>query len=312
MKQNITALNKLLDPTPIVASYSRQAPDTVGLYLHTNIAPKSEPLVIERPLICWSLDQPTNQCANCFCKVDKIVTCRVDGCQDIFCSQRCEEELFQSLSYAKCRPGVYEQFAELRKYKSGNFDGVTIFKLYTLLISRFFEFIIESSDEKQALLKAMQPLALLKPQQPIKHDFNIPFDKLTAQIQQILGPFQRLFSYLYPDKYTEFKFPALEVFFRRDFCKFLCEICTFCSIKISENAFGLFKICSILNHSCCPNCETKFFNGALRLFLTGEIQETDELVINYCCDIQNYTERQKYLQDQLGFSCQCQKCLHQE
>ena len=90
--------------------------------------------------------------------------------------------------------------------------------------------------------------------------------------------------------------------------------------------FGVFETCSLVNHSCKPNCYFVFVDNQrkedsgsnrdkklqLKLVENRPITERDELFVNYVPQKKQFQERQDALAQQWGFTCQCESCLKQE
>ena len=88
--------------------------------------------------------------------------------------------------------------------------------------------------------------------------------------------------------------------------------------KWQTNGFaeGMFKVASMLNHSCRPNLWTRVANGQIEVRARRVIGSGEELCINYVTDPCGYPglpwalrkERQAYLLQGYGFSCTCELC----
>jgi hypothetical protein len=83
------------------------------------------------------------------------------------------------------------------------------------------------------------------------------------------------------------------------------------------NVFGLeqgsvlLQACSLLNHSCEPNCFVELIpdqEPMIRLVASQEIPAMTELTVAYV-DLQlPFQERSAYLEWAFGFKCQCPRC----
>eukprot|EP00931_Biecheleriopsis_adriatica_P102995 TRINITY_DN77890_c0_g1_i1.p1 TRINITY_DN77890_c0_g1~~TRINITY_DN77890_c0_g1_i1.p1 ORF type:complete len:373 (-),score=52.85 TRINITY_DN77890_c0_g1_i1:108-1226(-) len=85
---------------------------------------------------------------------------------------------------------------------------------------------------------------------------------------------------------------------------------------LSTNGFshsdGLMILCeatSRFNHSCCPNCESTFYDGAdeKQIYASRAIQEGEELCIPYI-DVRVTRQERQDLLDMWGFRCSCEAC----
>ena len=80
-------------------------------------------------------------------------------------------------------------------------------------------------------------------------------------------------------------------------------------------AYGLYDVATIFNHSCSPNA-MQFFPGQISdeilIRTIRDVKKGEEVTVSYtggleeCKDIQT---RKKYLVDDLGFICICQRCV---
>ena len=84
-----------------------------------------------------------------------------------------------------------------------NVDGVSVFKFYARVFATLFREISVSKNEKQSLLKAFKPLALLKPQTIIQIDQQT-YRAFVDQLKPFYQQPQKLFRTLLPDKFTDF------------------------------------------------------------------------------------------------------------
>ena len=92
------------------------------------------------------------------------------------------------------------------------------------------------------------------------------------------------------------------------------EIMLFCT-KYMRNAFS-FKdkpsflfIGTILNHSCLPNTIFGEVDGKMVFKAITNIKKGEEIYDNYIDITLHKNERQKYLLEQYGFSCNCDRCV---
>jgi hypothetical protein len=67
---------------------------------------------------------------------------------------------------------------------------------------------------------------------------------------------------------------------------------------------ALDLLTSFVNHSCAPNCDFFFEDGAIRVRATNSIDVNEELTIKYC-QSQCYVARQEYLKMAKGINCKC-------
>lgn len=81
-----------------------------------------------------------------------------------------------------------------------------------------------------------------------------------------------------------------------------------------EIGAGIYATLSLFNHSCNPNVIRNFIgNTVIVRLLSSIISNNTELVDNYGClsATMDKNERQKKLNEQYHFQCQCQPCLEQ-
>ncbi|CAK9112495.1 Histone-lysine N-methyltransferase SMYD3 (SET and MYND domain-containing protein 3) (Zinc finger MYND domain-containing protein 1) [Durusdinium trenchii] len=78
--------------------------------------------------------------------------------------------------------------------------------------------------------------------------------------------------------------------------------------KARSEAYGVFPLASLFNHSCAPNMSKVLLGKWVFLRAAREIPPGEELTQFYC-DIRMPVEmRQKELSDLFGFSCNCPRC----
>jgi SET and MYND domain-containing protein 5 len=82
---------------------------------------------------------------------------------------------------------------------------------------------------------------------------------------------------------------------------------------LNNEGAGLYLQQSKINHSCNPNAEIRFpfANNTLQVVATREIAAEEEITISYLDECQlnrSRHSRQKYLEENYLFSCECDKC----
>lgn len=88
---------------------------------------------------------------------------------------------------------------------------------------------------------------------------------------------------------------------------------------LNNEGAGLYLTQSKINHSCNPNAEIRFpfSNSKLQVIALREIKPEEEICISYLDECQlnrSRHSRQKYLQENYLFMCECDKCqeeIHQ-
>lgn len=88
---------------------------------------------------------------------------------------------------------------------------------------------------------------------------------------------------------------------------------------LNNEGSGLYLTQSKINHSCNPNAEIRFpfSNNVLQVVALRDISENEEICISYLDECQlnrSRHSRQKYLEENYLFSCECEKCqeeIHQ-
>ena len=83
---------------------------------------------------------------------------------------------------------------------------------------------------------------------------------------------------------------------------------------LNNEGSGLYSNQSKINHSCKPNAEIRFehSNNILQVVALRAISSEEEITISYLdeCEInRSRHSRQKYLQENYLFLCECEKCL---
>lgn len=82
---------------------------------------------------------------------------------------------------------------------------------------------------------------------------------------------------------------------------------------LNNEGSGLYVSQSKINHSCRPNAEIRFpySNNVLQVVALREINADEEICISYLDECQlnrSRHSRQKYLQENYLFLCECEKC----
>ena len=75
--------------------------------------------------------------------------------------------------------------------------------------------------------------------------------------------------------------------------------------------FGLFPLCSILNHSCYPNTIYTSHLSSLSMRVIREVAAGEELTVNYVGLYGGRWERRRELRDSKKFDCRCRRCVLQ-
>ncbi|CAF1100288.1 unnamed protein product [Adineta steineri] len=86
------------------------------------------------------------------------------------------------------------------------------------------------------------------------------------------------------------------------------------SSSCSEIGAGIYATLSLFNHSCNPNVIRNFIGDTVIVRLLSSVSSNDiELMDNYGClsATMDKDERQKKLNEQYHFQCQCQPCIEQ-
>ncbi|CAF3534994.1 unnamed protein product [Adineta steineri] len=86
------------------------------------------------------------------------------------------------------------------------------------------------------------------------------------------------------------------------------------SSSCSEIGAGIYATLSLFNHSCNPNVIRNFIGNTVIVRLLSSVSSNDiELMDNYGClsATMDKDERQKKLNEQYHFQCQCQPCIEQ-
>ena len=80
-------------------------------------------------------------------------------------------------------------------------------------------------------------------------------------------------------------------------------------IPLSE---GIWFYPSLFNHSCLPNCFQFGFGDILIIIAINDIEENNELNINYLNDDNPFYIRQKILKEKYDFICNCELCNYEK
>ena len=75
--------------------------------------------------------------------------------------------------------------------------------------------------------------------------------------------------------------------------------------------FGLFPLCSILNHSCYPNVIYTSHLASLSMRVIREVAVGEELTVNYVGLYGGRWERRRELRESKKFDCRCRRCVLQ-
>ncbi|XP_075906291.1 histone-lysine N-methyltransferase SMYD3 [Nelusetta ayraudi] len=91
--------------------------------------------------------------------------------------------------------------------------------------------------------------------------------------------------------------------------KVTCNCFTISDGELREIGVGLYPSLSLLNHDCRPNCVMVFQGTKLQLRAVREISSQEELTISYVETLSLTEDRQRQLEEQYQFTCQCQHCV---
>ena len=72
--------------------------------------------------------------------------------------------------------------------------------------------------------------------------------------------------------------------------------------------FGLFPLCSILNHSCYPNCIYVSEGRRMCMRVIRDVREGEELTVNYVGLYASLEARRRELRESKKFVCECRRC----
>ena len=72
--------------------------------------------------------------------------------------------------------------------------------------------------------------------------------------------------------------------------------------------FGLFPLCSILNHSCYPNCLYTSHGQQLVMRVIRPVRAGEELTVNYIGLYASLLQRRRELRESKKFTCECRRC----
>lgn len=92
------------------------------------------------------------------------------------------------------------------------------------------------------------------------------------------------------------------------FGQVMCNCFTISDGEMQEVGIGLYPSMSLLNHSCDPNCVMVFEGKLLRLRAVQQIQQDEELTISYIDVMATSQERQRQIEKQYCFVCDCKHC----
>eukprot|EP01116_Phalansterium_solitarium_P015949 TRINITY_DN3594_c0_g1_i2.p1 TRINITY_DN3594_c0_g1~~TRINITY_DN3594_c0_g1_i2.p1 ORF type:complete len:425 (+),score=96.00 TRINITY_DN3594_c0_g1_i2:59-1333(+) len=91
-------------------------------------------------------------------------------------------------------------------------------------------------------------------------------------------------------------------------CRYLINSFLIMTDSMTRIGMGFYLKAALLNHSCCPNCWTKFDGSTVRIRTLCDIAPGDELTISYIELNQSRAERQKDLGGNYFFDCDCDRC----
>lgn len=73
---------------------------------------------------------------------------------------------------------------------------------------------------------------------------------------------------------------------------------------------GLWILPSFFNHSCLPNTLRIFFSDVMFIYARRDINESEELTVNYTGNEVEYQQRKEILNEIYGFECCCELCKY--
>ncbi|XP_072369010.1 histone-lysine N-methyltransferase SMYD3 isoform X1 [Scyliorhinus torazame] len=100
--------------------------------------------------------------------------------------------------------------------------------------------------------------------------------------------------------------PGLDLL--RLFGQVTCNCFTISDGEMQELGVGLYPSMSLLNHSCDPNSTIVFEGKQLQLHAVRQIQVDEELTVSYIDVMATSQERQRQLEKQYCFVCDCKRC----
>ncbi|KAL5496874.1 hypothetical protein EMCRGX_G013245 [Ephydatia muelleri] len=95
-------------------------------------------------------------------------------------------------------------------------------------------------------------------------------------------------------------------------CKIKCnafDIYNHSSTTIGE---GIYKSCTMMNHSCEPNCAWSFDGKAMVIHAVTDISADEQLFISYIALVESCSHRRACLLDHYAFECTCVRCRREE
>lgn len=94
-------------------------------------------------------------------------------------------------------------------------------------------------------------------------------------------------------------------------CKLLCNTFSICDDEMRPIGAGIYVQCSLLNHSCDPNCVVLFAGTKLTLRTVKDIPGGDQLLISYVDLVDSCNHRRAQLKKVYSFTCVCERCLQE-
>ncbi|KAL6062168.1 SET domain-containing protein [Balamuthia mandrillaris] len=91
-------------------------------------------------------------------------------------------------------------------------------------------------------------------------------------------------------------------------CMLSCNCFTISTDEMNTVGVGLYPQAALINHSCQPNCVSLFVGASFHLRSIVDINEGDEITLNYVHIGDPTEQRRKALRETFFFECQCTRC----
>lgn len=96
------------------------------------------------------------------------------------------------------------------------------------------------------------------------------------------------------------------------FCRISCNSFTITNSELNSVGTGIFKVSSLINHSCDPNCIAIFDGPNISIRSITEIAPGEELFLTYVSVTSPVEMRQADLREGYMFTCTCHICIAQQ
>ncbi|XP_033119963.1 histone-lysine N-methyltransferase SMYD3-like isoform X2 [Anneissia japonica] len=231
-------------------------------------------ILVEEPYAI-SLSTYQDRCDYCFSDRNKLLRCSRCKCQN-YCNTSCQRSAWV-LHKNECK--------DLQRFSPGKPSETVLLVARLLQLSKYSKESNSSDDF---------PCSLSELQSNHEH-FN----------EQRKKQFVKLLSTL--KNYCGDQLPSNQELLHL-FGQVTCNSFNICDPEMQSIGVGIYLKSSLLNHSCSPNCTAIFVGTTIHIRAVKAISKGEECSISYI-DLMNPSHiRQRMLQEQYYFTCDCTSC----